>query len=637
MFLIMIMSYLIIEIPLQKQRVHIVTQKIVTFLSIVSNNHVKPLANEIFEQRERAMQLRLKNLLAIDGIIYTGIFNKNMEKITELNDPLQDNNTAVSNFKTDFKTMAESKISHIIKANDLYFIKPVTIDKELFGYLIIKFQLHDIKQSHISDVRKLAATVFAAMAIVFFIINFLIKKTVVAPVMELQKKIKALEKSQSTEQISNIAHDEIGDLALSFNNMSQKISDSYARIGKKNSELVKLKTFMENILDKTPDVIFRMDKKNKITFINDAIRRFGYDPQDLIGMNPMELILPQDKKNVLELMEYTEKFIDLKGFEMRLATGPKHIKKNVGNQDNKTISTLIVDIEALFSSPARSSASFIGSQGIARDISNHVRIQNIMVQTEKMMAVGGLAAGMAHEINNPLAIILQSNQNIIRRLETDFEQNVNEASNLGIDLEALQSYLKNRSIYRYLKNIKDAGGRAARIVRSMLDFSRAGESEKTMCNISEMIDDAVEMASRDYDTKKKYDFKNIIIKRTYSDMKPVLCTKSEIIQVLLNILKNAAQAMVENKLLKKEPLIKIKTSHEKKKYRIEIEDNGPGIDPKNQKSIFEPFFTTKSPGQGTGLGLSISYFIITSHHRGKLWVESQQHKGCKFIIELPEH
>ncbi|MCP4673433.1 MAG: hypothetical protein GY857_19260, partial [Desulfobacula sp.] len=81
MFLIMIMSYLIIEIPLQKQRVHMVTQKIVTFLSIVSNNHVKPLANEIFEQRERAMQLRLKNLLAIDGIIYTGIFNKNMEKI----------------------------------------------------------------------------------------------------------------------------------------------------------------------------------------------------------------------------------------------------------------------------------------------------------------------------------------------------------------------------------------------------------------------------------------------------------------------------------------------------------------------------------------------------------------------------
>jgi signal transduction histidine kinase len=143
------------------------------------------------------------------------------------------------------------------------------------------------------------------------------------------------------------------------------------------------------------------------------------------------------------------------------------------------------------------------------------------------------------------------------------------------------------------------------------------------------------MASTDYDLKKKFDFKNIEIKRFYSDIGMIMCEKTEIGQVFLNIIKNAAQAMNDFSLDK--PTITLHTELINDSIRVTIEDNGPGIRDQDQKQIFEPFFTTKPVGEGTGLGLSVSYFIITSHYGGKIRVKSKQNKGTQFVIEFPKN
>jgi len=262
-----------------------------------------------------------------------------------------------------------------------------------------------------------------------------------------------------------------------------------------------------------------------------------------------------------------------------------------------------------------------------------------MVQTEKMMSVGGLAAGMAHEINNPLSAIIQGSQNIKRRLDPHLPKNIKVANELDADLSKISEYLTEREIIKFMDNIHSAGQRAAHIVTNMLQFSRQSSRKLDMHNICELLDRAIEIASSDYDLKKGYDFKQLEIIKEYSDMQlQVPCAAPEIEQVLLNLIKNAAQALKErevNSFEEHHSTITISCQAIMNQCVLSITDNGTGMDNAVRKRIFEPFFTTKDVGIGTGLGLSVSYFIITSHHNGTMDVSSRLGEGTKFTIKLP--
>lgn len=269
------------------------------------------------------------------------------------------------------------------------------------------------------------------------------------------------------------------------------------------------------------------------------------------------------------------------------------------------------------------------------DVTSRVRIEEMMVQTEKMMSVGGLAAGMAHEINNPLGAILQGCQNIVRRVSPDLPKNQEVAEQLGIDLDLMHKYLDNRGILRFIDGIREAGGRAAKIVADMLHFSRRSDSRFLPVDLMELADAAIRLAASDYDLKKKYDFKQVEVERDYdADLGKVLCDRTQIEQVLLNLVKNAAQAMAMAGGPAK-PKLTLRTRRDGDFARIEVIDNGPGMDEATRKRVFEPFFTTKEVGVGTGLGLSVSYFIITEQHKGHISVESQPGQGARFVVLLP--
>ncbi len=273
---------------------------------------------------------------------------------------------------------------------------------------------------------------------------------------------------------------------------------------------------------------------------------------------------------------------------------------------------------------------------IFTDVTERVRAREMLVQSEKMLSLGGLAAGMAHEINNPLGGILQSAQNIQRRLDPGFGPNRGLARECGLDLAALDEYMHRRGVRRMLDGITSSGKRAARIVASMLSFSRDEGTSRKHCRLADIVDDALDLAGNDYNLRAKHDFRSVRIERDYDpEMPAVPCSRTQIEQVVLNILRNAAQALSGAEPKPQEPTIRISIAAEASFAVLRIADNGPGLDEAAKKRIFEPFYTTQPPGEGTGLGLSLSYYIITQNHGGSFTLDSAPGQGAAFTIRLP--
>jgi len=370
----------------------------------------------------------------------------------------------------------------------------------------------------------------------------------------------------------------------------------------------------------SPDsiVLSRADTDVILEVNESFVTTFGYERQEVIGKIADEFGLYANGKQRDEMLRQLKSAHGMENLEIQLA------KKN-GDGVIFSVSgrTLIVAGEPVY-------------LVIGRDITEQKKMQQMMVQTEKMLSVGGIAAGIAHEINNPLGIILQTAQNLAQRTRPDFRKNIEVAEGIGLDMGLLETYMQTRGIHTFVDNIQTAALRAAAIIRHMLDFSRRSESKRTVCDLSAIIDKAITLAASDYNLKKNYDFKRINIVRDFVEsLPPFNCTETEIEQVILNLLRNAAQAMAESDPPTVEPEIRLSITHDNQHIRMEITDNGPGLTPEVKNRIFEPFFTTKPTGQGTGLGLSVSYFIITKGHGGTMDVESSPGKGTTFIIELP--
>jgi len=270
------------------------------------------------------------------------------------------------------------------------------------------------------------------------------------------------------------------------------------------------------------------------------------------------------------------------------------------------------------------------------DITQRLVLEDMMVQSEKMLSVGSLAAGMAHEINNPLGAILHNVQNIRRRLSTELAKNQQEAEQVGICLDAIDRYLQAREIPQLLDGIQQAGSRAARIVSHMLSFSRRSNRQLAPCELPALLNQALEIASNDFDLTESFDFKSLRIVRDFAPRLPTVPgTANELEQVLLNLLKNAAQAIHQRPAGAPPGQITLRARLSGAWAEIQVEDNGVGMNEAVRKRIFEPFFTTKEVGQGTGLGLSVSYFIITNNHKGQMEVQSKPGQGTCFTLRLP--
>jgi signal transduction histidine kinase len=216
----------------------------------------------------------------------------------------------------------------------------------------------------------------------------------------------------------------------------------------------------------------------------------------------------------------------------------------------------------------------------------------------------------------------------------------------------LEHYLQERDTYKYLKGIRSAGGRAAKIVSDLLSFSRKGPRPAPY-DFNALIEQALDLAAADFNLKKKYDFRKIEIVREFTpDLPKVLCDGQLVQQVVLNLVRNAAQEMAQKEQTTASeegyhPRLIVRSSLVQNEHgpnappthgqvvKLEIEDNGSGLSEAARAQLFEPFFTTKEEGEGTGLGLWICWSIIVEQHQGRIWGEPNSEGGARFVIELP--
>jgi len=382
-------------------------------------------------------------------------------------------------------------------------------------------------------------------------------------------------------------------------------------------ELEKARHYIRNIINSMPSVVIGVDADGQVTHYNQEASRHLAGPDRSGVGDTLERAFPEYAGH----MESIRRAIRERK-PMLLEKRPHQAGGETGYQDLLIYPLIANGVE--------------GAVLRIDDVTERVRLAEMMVQSEKMMSVGGLAAGMAHEINNPLGAILQSAQVLQMYLDPLRETNRKAAAEAGCDMDDIHTFLRGRGVLVFLDNIREAGARAAKIVANMLEFSRRSESSKDLVDVRAILDKSLELAASDYDLKKKYDFRHLSVVRNYGpDVPPVYCSRTEIEQVVLNLLKNAAQAMAGKQYGDETPAITLSTSQAGGMVAITLEDNGPGMDEAVRKRIFEPFFTTKEPGQGTGLGLSVSYFIITNNHGGRIAVDSTPGQGTRFTIELP--
>ncbi|MEJ1385659.1 MAG: ATP-binding protein [Candidatus Sedimenticola sp. (ex Thyasira tokunagai)] len=417
------------------------------------------------------------------------------------------------------------------------------------------------------------------------------------------------------------AHDYISKqkLARLIPAIERELAEAESRRQRRQAEdeLDRLRHYLQNVIDSMPSVLVGVDEEGVITHWNREAEQYSGVGREQAAGRGLEQVIPV----LSEQMERVRTAIR----ENQAQSVERHIHE-VGDEHRYADITIF---------PLVANAA-VGAVIRFDDVTERVRMEEMMMQTEKMMSVGGLAAGMAHEINNPLGGMLQGMQNVRRRLSPELLKNREAAKSLGLDLDLVDKYLQQREVYHLMEGIAEAGRRASGIVENMLSFSRKTEPGFSAVEMTSLADTTLELASVDYDLKKRYDFRRIEVVRDYEAALPaVRCVVTEIQQVLLNLLRNAAQALFARVDKEEVARIRLGLHREGGMVRIEVEDNGVGMTETARNRAFEPFFTTRPPGEGTGLGLSVSYFIVCDEHGGEMFVESMPDKGAKFIIKLP--
>ena len=348
-------------------------------------------------------------------------------------------------------------------------------------------------------------------------------------------------------------------------------------------ELARSEARYRHLFEGASDAIMTFDSLGRFTTVNDAGEQIsGYKREELIGrfFGPL-LAIESLPRAIIE-------------FRKALAGSAGQFEAAIVRKDGERRY-----ITVNYACPQRSREVLC----MIRDATEEKRLQQQLVQSEKMAAIGQLVSGVAHEVNNPLAAI------------SAFAQLLLSDGSLKADQRHSVDVISGES------------RRAARIVHNLLTFARQHKAEKTFADINKVVEDTLEL--RGYELNVR----GIRVERDLDGTSPeTMVDVYQLQQVLLNLITNAEQAMAAIERPQHRLLVRTRTLAST--VRIEIEDSGPGIPRESLDVIFNPFFTTKPTGQGTGLGLSISLGIV-SEHGGRIWAESDEGSGARFCIELP--
>jgi PAS domain S-box-containing protein len=364
-----------------------------------------------------------------------------------------------------------------------------------------------------------------------------------------------------------------------------------------HEQLRKSEEKYRNILETMGDVYFEVDLKGRLTFFNDAACDvLGYSRDELMGMHYKEYVSPETAKCMFA--DFQEQYLSGAGKEI---VDYEIITRSGSQRLMQVSSNLLRDREGV---P-------VGFRALARDVTNHKRLESQLIQAQKMEAVGTLAGGIAHDFNNLLMGIQ------------------GYASLMLLDLSVSHAH------YEKLRRIEEQVQSGADLTRQLLGFARGGRYEVKPTNLNEIVKKTSSMFGR---TKKEI----AIHRKLKNDLWTVEVDQGQMEQVFLNLYVNAWQAMpgggdiyleTQNVFLSDEEITR--NAIEPGLYvQVSVTDTGVGMNARTMERIFDPFFTTKEMGRGTGLGLAMVYGIIRGH-KGAIHVTSDPGHGATFIIYLP--
>jgi two-component system NtrC family sensor kinase len=378
--------------------------------------------------------------------------------------------------------------------------------------------------------------------------------------------------SDDLELLSTIA----GYVAIAIEN-----ARLYQSLEQKALQIERLKDFSENIVESLRIGVVTVDLEDRVESWNPQLEELLEIPRSEALRRKLDEVLPRDLAGEVSAQAASDHVSGIYRFHLNTHSN-RHLVINA------SIAPLL----------AKNGAR-LGRLILLDDITQRVRLEDQMVQTEKLTSLGLLAAGVAHEVNTPLAVISNYIQMLAKQIPEDDP--------------------RQKTIERIVKQTF----RASEIVNNLLNFSRTGGTEPVEVDVNSVLEETLTLVQHPFKTAQ------VNVVKNYAERLPVILgSTTRLQQVFLNLFMNARDAMPGGGMLE------VRTGTRNGSIEIEVTDTGAGIPPEHLHRIFDPFFTTKATGRGTGLGLSVSYGII-KEHAGKVDVRSTPGKGTSFRLEFP--
>ena len=500
--------------------------------------------------------------------------------------------------------------------------------------LMVDSKPYSVVLAGISEIRNKSSFLILTLIVVGGMLAMILARRQIKPLETLKEAIVSFSDGKTDVALPTERDDEVGVLAKAFSDMTRQVLE-------RNEEIIKSEERFRQFAEHINDVFWVTSADgSSVNYASPAFEQVWGVSCESLYQNPMvwmESIHLEDVGMVVG-SDLVSRGREYNNEEFRIVCPDKTVKwiQNrafvVKDKDGEI--TRVIGVAKDISEDKKIERQLSQQNIELKQINDKLKeAQNQLLQSEKMASVGQLAAGVAHEINNPAGYV-NSNlgslksyvENLLQLLEKyeSFESLLPTA-----EIEVIDA-IKDDIDFKYLKDdVPDLISeslegitRLKNIVQDLKDFSRVDEMEWQWADIHKGIDSTLNIANNEL----KY--KTEVIKE-YGDIPEVECIASQINQVIMNVLVNAAHAIEER------GIITIRTGmNDDDGVWIKISDTGKGIPEENMRRIFDPFFTTKPVGQGTGLGMSLCYSIIEKHS-GSIDVESEVGKGTTFIITLP--
>lgn len=435
-----------------------------------------------------------------------------------------------------------------------------------------------------------------ALLLPLVIVAAILRRQVARPLGELTRAAETLARGDTTVRLPAARSDELGRLATAFNDMARKVSERDAALREDKRQIEEAldslrltESRWRAMTDNASDVIAVVDAEGVLRYVSPPVQRMlGVPPEELLGHDVIDRVHEDDRRTLRSRLRG-----DSSGpisFRIRHANGSWRVLEAVGSgrHDDPAIRGLVLNI---------------------RDITETIKAEDELArqretlhQSEKLSALGSLLAGVAHELNNPLTVVVG------RAMQME-EHAVNAA-----DRERAQA-------------IRLAAERCTRIVRTFLAMARRQEAVRTSTSVNPLIQGAIELLGYALNSS------DISVEQQLAgDLPPVFADADQLSQVFLNLVTNAQQAMAQSPKPRR-LRVTSRVSDDRSQVLIEVADTGPGVPSEMASRIFDPYFTTKPVGEGTGVGLAVCLGIVQAHGGSLSLLPSEG--GATFLVTLP--